>query len=111
MYWINALTSHTPPPSFQIENNSRFLSEYGLPPDAVDKLAIAPKGTYPDDHIETFKGNVDDNFRIGVKITRKSVKLFAEFYGCDIILASPLGLRMSIEKEKFVHFQTLQTRS
>ncbi|KIM69268.1 hypothetical protein SCLCIDRAFT_1208697 [Scleroderma citrinum Foug A] len=104
IHWVNALTSHAPPPSFQIENNSRFLSEYGLPPGAVDKLATAQKGTYPDDHVETFKGNVDDNFRIGIKFTRKSVKLFAEFYGCDIILASPLGLRMSIEKEKSADF-------
>ncbi|KAI6046112.1 DUF1253-domain-containing protein [Pisolithus marmoratus] len=104
VHWINAFTSHTPPPSFQIENHSRFLSEYGLPPDAVDKLATAEKGTYPDDHVEMFKGNMDDNFRIGVKLTRKSVKLFAEFYGCDIILASPLGLRMSIEKERNADF-------
>ena len=57
---------------------------------------------YPRDHVETFKGNVDDNFKLGVKMTRKSVKLFAEFYGCDIIIASPLGLRMSIEKERYL---------
>lgn len=98
--WISALTSHTPPPSFQVENQSRFQSEYGLPPGTTDKLATADPGTYPRDHIEMFKGNMDDNFRLGVKMTRKSVKLFAEFYGCDLILASPLGLRMSIEKEK-----------
>lgn len=93
---------HTPAPAFQIENQARFLSEYGLPPGAVDKLATAEPGTYPRDHIETFKGNVDDSFRVGIKITRKTVKMFAEFYGCDIIMASPLGLRQSIQKEKFV---------
>lgn len=98
--WLNALIVHTPSPSFQIENHSRFLAEYSLPPDAVDKLATAPPGTYPSDHVEMFKGNVDDNFRLGIKMTRKSVKLFSDFYNCDVILASPLGLRMSIEKQK-----------
>lgn len=98
--WISAFTSHTPPPDFQVENHARFQTEYGLPAGAVDKLANAEPGTYPRDHVEMFKGNVDDSFRVGVKMTRKSVKLFAEFYGCDLILASPLGLRMSIEKEK-----------
>ncbi|KAG9316733.1 digestive organ expansion factor, partial [Chiua virens] len=98
--WMNALTIHTPSPAFQIENHSRFLGEYGLPPDAVDKLATAPPGTYPPDHVETFKGNVDDNFRLGLKFTKKSVKLFSDFYNCDLILASPLGLRMTIEKQK-----------
>ncbi|KAK7692514.1 hypothetical protein QCA50_004142 [Cerrena zonata] len=102
--WLSALTSHTPSPSYQVENRSRFESEYGLPPGAVDKLASAEPGTYPKDHVEMFKGNVDDSFRVGVKMTRKSVKLFAEFYGCDIIFASPLGLRMSIQKEKNADF-------
>lgn len=100
--WVSALTAHTPSPEYQVENHSRFQSEYGLPPGAIDKLANAEPGTYPRDHVEMFKGNVDDSFRLGVKMTRKSVKLFAEFYGCDLIIASPLGLRMSIEKEKCV---------
>ncbi|KAG6874514.1 hypothetical protein C0995_010425 [Termitomyces sp. Mi166 len=98
--WYSAIISHAPPSTFQIENQARFTSEYGLPPGAIDKLAEAEPGTYPRDHVETFKGNVDDNFRVGIKLTRKSVKMFAEFYGCDVILASPLGLRRSIEKEK-----------
>ncbi|KAJ3783528.1 digestive organ expansion factor [Lentinula aff. detonsa] len=98
--WFNALTTHTPSPEYQIENYTRFTSEYGLPSGAIDKLATAEPGTYPQDHVETFKGNVDDNFRVGIKLTRKSVKAFTEFYGCDIIIASPLGLRQSIQKEK-----------
>ncbi|KAF8647131.1 hypothetical protein AX16_006962 [Volvariella volvacea WC 439] len=98
--WFRALASHTPTPDYQIENQSRFVTEYGLPPGAIDKLAEAEPGTYPRDHVETFKGNVDDNFRVGIKLTKKSVKMFAEFYSCDVIFASPLGLRRSIEKEK-----------
>lgn len=100
--WVAALTSHTPSPSYQIENHARFQAEYGLPPDAVDKLAEAPAGVYPRDHVEMFKGNVDDSFRLGIKVTRKSLKLFSEFHSCDVIIASPLGLRISIEKEKYV---------
>ncbi|KAF9557950.1 digestive organ expansion factor [Agrocybe pediades] len=99
MDWFRAITSHTPSPTYQIENQSRFLSEYGLPEGVVDKLIAAEPGTYPPDHVDTFKGNVDDNFRVGIKMTRKTVKMFADFYGCDIIIASPLGLRRSIEKE------------
>lgn len=98
--WFSAFTSHTPSPAFQIENQSRFVSEYSLPDGVVDKLVSAEPGIYPPDHVETFKGNVDDNFRVGIKLTKKSVKVFADFYGCDIIMASPLGLRRSIEKEK-----------
>ncbi|TEB28432.1 digestive organ expansion factor [Coprinellus micaceus] len=99
--WFRALTSHTPTSAgYQVENQARFLAEYDLPPGAVDKLTAAEHGTYPADHVETFKGNVDDNFRIGVKMTRKTLRMFTEFYGCDLILASPLGLRRSIEKEK-----------
>ena len=100
--WVESLTSHTPKPEYQIENYTRFLSEYALPSDAEDKLETATPGTYPPDHVEMFKGNVDDSFRLGIKMTRKTIKLFSDFYQCDLIIGSPLGLRMSIEKDKYV---------
>jgi U3 small nucleolar RNA-associated protein 25 len=89
------------PAGTQIENRQRFLDEFSLPPGTADRL-LDRAGEWPRDHVETFAGNVDDNFRVGVKVTRKSVKLFGGFYGCDIVVGSPLGLRMSIEKEKCV---------
>ena len=98
MQWAEAVLAHLP--SHQVENRARFMAEFSLPSGTVDKLVMAEPGTYPRDHVEMFKGNVDDNFRVGIKLTKKSVKIFANFYGCDLIIASPLGLRMSIEKEK-----------
>lgn len=86
----------------QVHHYARFVSQYSLPPDAVDKLATAEPGTYPQDHVHTFSGNIDDNFRIGVKVTKRSVRLFEAFYGADLIVASPLGLRLAIEKEGYV---------
>lgn len=104
MRWFESMTAHTSPPSFQIENMTRFRKEFGLPEGVVDKFASAELDAYPRDHVETFEGNSDDDFRVGLKLTRKCVRLFTEFYGSDIIVASPLGLRMSIEKEKNFDF-------
>ncbi|KAL8280824.1 hypothetical protein RQP46_006828 [Phenoliferia psychrophenolica] len=95
--WVNLLTTLSL--ADQVENKARFDSEFSLPEGAVDKLVESPNN-YTKDHVETFKGNIDDSFRLGMKVTRKSIKLFSEFYSCDIIVASPLGLRTSIEKEK-----------
>ncbi|CCG83281.1 U3 small nucleolar RNA-associated protein 25 [Taphrina deformans PYCC 5710] len=75
----------------QIENRKRFAEQFGT--EGVDPLRNANK---PEDFKARFAGNTDDAFRIGVKFTRKTIKLFAQFYGSDIIVASPLGLRMAI---------------
>jgi len=83
-----------------VENRARFDSEFSLPKGSKDKL-LEPDAIskYPADHIATFAGNIDDSFRVGLKVNRKTIRCFTEFYTSDIILASPLGLRMSIEKE------------
>ncbi|GAA5841389.1 hypothetical protein JCM3766R1_004069 [Sporobolomyces carnicolor] len=94
--WVQHLVNFTL--ASQIENYERFLSEYSLPEGVEDKL-VTREDEYPRDHVETFKGNIDDSFRCGVKVNRKQVKLFSEFYQADAIVASPLGLRTSIEKE------------
>ena len=46
-----------------------------------------------------FTGNIDDCFKLGVAIKRNTVRLYTEFYSSDIIIASPLGLRMVIGAE------------
>ncbi|CAG8432805.1 11485_t:CDS:10 [Diversispora eburnea] len=77
------------------ENRKRFFDSYSI---EADQERIDPKK--PADFLETFKGNNDDMFRVGIKFTRKSIKFYSEFYNADIIIASPLGLRMIIGAEE-----------
>lgn len=97
--WLDHLTDLSL--ASQVENRQRFMEEFSLPPGSTDKLADPTSASkYPADHVATFAGNIDDSFRVGIKLTRTNLKCFAEFYQADLILASPLGLRMSIEKQK-----------
>ncbi|OZJ01731.1 hypothetical protein BZG36_05300, partial [Bifiguratus adelaidae] len=75
----------------QCENRKRFESEFSLPP-GEDNLAEDK----PEDFNATFRGNIDDHFRIGVKFTRKSIKLYSNFYDSDVLIGSPLGFRTII---------------
>lgn len=83
-YWLSLLLQ---------ENKKRFFQQFSL----LDEERVDE--TKPADFLETFKGNIDDHFRIGIKFTRKSMKIFSDIYNSDILIASPLGLRTLIGSE------------
>ncbi|KAF6066697.1 hypothetical protein FOB64_004168 [Candida albicans] len=73
----------------QQENKKKFNDQF--------YVKATPPATKPEDFRDAFKGNNNDFFCIGLKFTRKSLKLYSSFYSSDIILASPIGLSMILE--------------
>lgn len=73
----------------QQENKKKFNDQF--------YAKAAPPNNKPEDFKDAFKGNNSDFFCIGLKMTRKSLKLYSSFYSSDIILASPIGLSMILE--------------
>ena len=78
-----------------VGNLKKFEEEFG----ALGPPPVSGTGVKPDDHYQTFAGNTDDAFRIGLTVSKKQLKLYTEFYSSDVIIASPLGLRMVIGSE------------
>jgi hypothetical protein len=72
-----------------VYNLKRFDEEFG-----DGDGFYAPDSHRPADFKATFPGNNDDCFRVGISLSNTAVKLFAPFYAADIIVASPLGLRL-----------------
>ncbi|KAH7389727.1 U3 small nucleolar RNA-associated protein 25 [Phaeosphaeria sp. MPI-PUGE-AT-0046c] len=74
----------------QQENKKRFLDSF-----SIEEQKFSDDK--PADFRELFEGNDENEFRVGVKLTRKTLKLYSTFYNSDIIFASTLGLRRAIE--------------
>ncbi|KAG5672047.1 hypothetical protein PVAND_002209 [Polypedilum vanderplanki] len=74
-----------------ILNYKRFVDEF-----TGQTLYFPKKNPKPEDYELTFAGNTEDTFRIGISLTKKSMKLYTPFYAADILIASPLGLRLII---------------
>lgn len=107
---LHYITTHLlplAPAGTQIENLKPFTGSFSIPADAQDALATKEaSASFPIDHLVNFRGNSDDNFRFGIKITRKAWRIVmppaneAKLLDCDILVASPLGVKMAAEKEK-----------
>lgn len=78
--------------SEQLENRKKFKAQF--------YEQAAPPPSKPDDFRHNFKGNTNDFFSLGLKFTRKAVKLYSSFYNSDILVASPIGLSMILEDPK-----------
>ncbi|KAL1430784.1 hypothetical protein MTO96_014650 [Rhipicephalus appendiculatus] len=73
-------------PAKEVGHMSRFLKEFGCEEEKKRWLER------PEDYEQTFAGNTDDAFRLGLSVSGKSLRLYRDFYASDILVASPLGL-------------------
>eukprot|EP01031_Cornospumella_fuschlensis_P029252 gene29252-35311_t len=94
-----------------VANKEKFESEYADPEESDDEGegdGKARKTRKPDDYYQVFAGNNDDDFKMGIQInpghgkgsgpTKGAyVRLFSDFYISDVIVASPLGLKLIID--------------
>lgn len=84
----------------QSENRKRFK-------DAFYQKSV-DLSSKPDDFQHTFAGNTNEVFCLGVKFTRQALKLYSSFYASDLIIASPLGLRLIVDKKDFDFLSSIE---
>ncbi|XP_012222197.1 U3 small nucleolar RNA-associated protein 25 homolog [Linepithema humile] len=77
-----------------VVNKLRFMEDF-----TGNELTMPKKNPRPEDYNLTLQGNIDDKFKIGMAITKKTLKLYTDFYSSDIIIGSPLGLRRVVGAE------------
>nr|GFB14571.1 U3 small nucleolar RNA-associated protein 25 [Tanacetum cinerariifolium] len=96
-----------------VDHIGRFSDEFGTgradDQEGEDGIAKTWKTSKPSDFQSLFGGNNNDHFMVGIKFTKKTIKLYSDFYTSDMIVASPLGLITKIgeaeaDKEKDVDY-------
>jgi U3 small nucleolar RNA-associated protein 25 len=80
----------------EIANREKFENEFGFDESGMTEEEKQSFERKPKDFQDMFSGNIDDAFRLGISLRNKGIKLFTEFYKSDLIIASPLGLRMLV---------------
>ncbi|XP_027901683.1 U3 small nucleolar RNA-associated protein 25 [Vigna unguiculata] len=118
MYRVVKRLIHLTPSAYKVnvEHKDRFTTKFGSEEHTGDienvdesENAKPHKSSKASDFEMLFGGNNEDDFMIGIKFTRKTIKLFSDFHTSDIIIASPLCLvnkieEVGINKEKDVDF-------
>ncbi|GFE53867.1 U3 small nucleolar RNA-associated protein 25 [Babesia ovis] len=78
----------------------KFHEEYDLPEDessAQQSSFLKTQKSF--DFVETFSGNQDDAFKMGLRYQSGMLRLYTPFYTSDVIVASPLGLKIMIQED------------
>ena len=89
---INCILSLLPTTGkVDVLNRRRFEEEFG------GQGLVGPEATKPADHRYLMTGELNDAFRIGVSLGSRGVRLYAPFHASDIIVASPLGLKLLLD--------------
>ncbi|GLC42263.1 hypothetical protein PLESTM_001310300 [Pleodorina starrii] len=92
--------------SDSVQGKERFVEQFTDPEEGdmaeedMDAAAKARLAARPPEHRALFAGNVDDHFRLGVKVTKGAIRLFADLYDSDIIVASPVALATKLAEDK-----------
>lgn len=72
------------PAKGQVPNKQRFYDEFGEQKDEEEKEALPKNVHKPEDYQALFEGNIDDSFRIGISVAKRTLRVtFIAFCLCN----------------------------